>query len=146
MFPCSSQSKTSHKTLQIHRACRHSVMWLLGVLLACSTPSNRSDQRQRYKLYTQAVLHFFQITYLQNTLKEVSLAAREASPVGQDNERQLLPIKLLHGFSCLLSRVGEPHLPCLHSTACSLLQCSDLYAAELELQWERSITLSCPLT
>ena len=51
--------------------------------------------------------------YLEDPFKEVPLPPREASPVSHDHQRQLLPIKLLHGLGCLQSRVWEPYLTSL---------------------------------
>ena len=48
---------------------------------------------------------------LENALKQVTLAAGEATPVCQDEERQALQVELLHGVRRLVRAVWEPHLP-----------------------------------
>ena len=50
------------------------------------------------------------VVYLEDPFEEVPLAPREAPPVSHDNQRQLLPIKLLNGLGCLQSRVWKPYL------------------------------------
>lgn len=49
-------------------------------------------------------------TDLQHAIKQVALSASEPTPVGNDEERQGLPVELLNGLSGLVSRVREPHL------------------------------------
>ena len=52
--------------------------------------------------------------HLQDALKEVALATREATPVGQYEERQALAIELLHCVRRLERTVREPYLTRLH--------------------------------
>lgn len=40
-------------------------------------------------------------------------AAGEASPVGKDHQREVLPVEIPNGLSCFKSRVWEPDLPSL---------------------------------
>mmetsp|Transcript_5307 Transcript_5307/g.17675 ORF Transcript_5307/g.17675 Transcript_5307/m.17675 type:complete len:1245 (-) Transcript_5307:1871-5605(-) len=52
---------------------------------------------------------------LEHLLEHVLAAAREAAPVGQDEQRQpLAGVEVLDGLRGLVGRVGEPDLPGLH--------------------------------
>lgn len=48
--------------------------------------------------------------HLQHALEEVPLPPGKAAPVGQDEQWQALPVKLLDGLGRLVGRVGPPHL------------------------------------
>lgn len=65
-------------------------------LLCSSQAAHATDDSQRPRRQGA------QASDLQDAFKEVSLAAGEASPVGQDDEGQLLPVKLLHCLRRLL--------------------------------------------
>ena len=54
-------------------------------------------------------------TYLQDTIQQIPLPPREASPVGQDDQWQALLVHLLDCVCCFEGTVWVPDLPCLHN-------------------------------
>jgi hypothetical protein len=54
---------------------------------------------------------------LDNLVEHVLHAAREATPVGQDDERQALPTEVVDGLRRLEGRVREPDLARLWSSS-----------------------------
>ena len=60
---------------------------------------------------TVCVLCWLLQAHLEYALEQIALAARKAAPVCQDEERQALQVKLLHGMRRLERAVWEPHLP-----------------------------------
>ena len=75
-------------------------------------PSNRSTFRVWGSGYRDGTRR-----HLQDALEEIALAAGEAAPIGEDVERQPLPIKLLHRVRSLQSAVREPDLASLQDGA-----------------------------